>query len=127
MTDKERRKLSAEIATEVMGWVWHKHEPEGFPSRWYYCWFDKNGKYIASKNFNPAESLDSCAMAERKMTELGLGSEYAYKVVLELHAYRDYTFAESMSLEQNISYELLTAPPAVRCKAMLEALRKVKK
>ena len=116
MNNAAPQKLDARVATEIMGW--HKKLTSTDHNAVLDVWIDATqaewtGRFVHT--FKPSTSLDACAIAERKMAEMGLRREYVEAVQA--------TFGASNAVlhPDTKLYRLLTASAHVRARAMLAA------
>jgi len=132
MTKAELQQLSADMAVKVMGW--HEAHFAVSDDKVQHVWaqgYNPQAMRYNVRDWNPAESLDTCAIAEAKMAETGKHIPYA--VLLGDITTDDIPDdipldKENFSREEfaNLLYAYLcaTAKPHIRCLAMVKVMER---
>jgi len=95
------------VATEIMGWEYNLLGN---------AWIRKGEPFLPYEDFDPLHDLNHCAMAEKRMEELGKLWQYGWELYTIVNGHRPVT---PDTMESH--FKMLLASPEQRCRAMLRA------
>ena len=107
--------LDEQIAFKVMGWVLRDHNYWTGPGTEDAIDLLSADAVLWSRKWRPSEDRNACALAEARIVEMGLGNDYVEEL-------REIGIVEFPLFARSRYLWMITAPPEVRCRAMLAAL-----